>query len=102
MADKSTLMKVLGGIYQPDGGDIYMGDDKVVMSGPLEAKAKGIVFIHQESRQFLEHFDMTLLVNPAKRDYEINRIIGFVSELDTPAYPPLPVEPGDFVDPEFS
>ena len=25
-----------------------MGDKKVVMSGPLEAKAKGIVFIHQE------------------------------------------------------
>ncbi|MEQ9056787.1 MAG: sugar ABC transporter ATP-binding protein [Roseovarius confluentis] len=47
-AGKSTLMKVLGGIYQPDGGDIYMGDDKVVMSGPMEAKAKGIVFIHQE------------------------------------------------------
>ena len=47
-AGKSTLMKVLGGIYQPDGGDIFMGDDKVVMSGPLEAKAKGIVFIHQE------------------------------------------------------
>ena len=47
-AGKSTLMKVLGGIYQPDGGDIYMGDEKAVMSGPLEAKAKGIVFIHQE------------------------------------------------------
>lgn len=47
-AGKSTLMKVLGGIYQPDEGDIYMADAKVVMSGPLEAKAKGIVFIHQE------------------------------------------------------
>jgi ribose transport system ATP-binding protein len=47
-AGKSTLMKVLGGIYQPDGGAIYMGDARVVMSGPLEAKAKGIVFIHQE------------------------------------------------------
>ncbi|WP_425102416.1 sugar ABC transporter ATP-binding protein [Tropicibacter sp. S64] len=47
-AGKSTLMKVLGGIYQPDDGAIFMGDDKVVMSGPLEAKAKGIVFIHQE------------------------------------------------------
>ena len=31
-AGKSTLMKVLGGIYQPDGGDIYMGDEKAVMS----------------------------------------------------------------------
>ena len=47
-AGKSTLMKVLGGIHQPDGGKILMGDETVVMSGPLEAKAKGIVFIHQE------------------------------------------------------
>ncbi|MGB3407242.1 MAG: sugar ABC transporter ATP-binding protein [Jannaschia sp.] len=47
-AGKSTLMKVLGGIHQPDEGAIYMGDTQVVMSGPLEAKAKGIVFIHQE------------------------------------------------------
>ncbi len=47
-AGKSTLMKVLGGIYRPDGGAIYIEGEKVVMSGPLEAKAKGIVFIHQE------------------------------------------------------
>jgi len=47
-AGKSTLMKVLGGIYQPDGGDIFVGDEKVTMAGPLEAKSKGIVFIHQE------------------------------------------------------
>lgn len=47
-AGKSTLMKVLGGIHQPDGGTIFMGDEAVVMAGPLEAKAKGFVFIHQE------------------------------------------------------
>lgn len=47
-AGKSTLMKVLGGIHQPNEGHIYMGDERVVMAGPLEAKAKGIVFIHQE------------------------------------------------------
>lgn len=47
-AGKSTLMKVLGGIHQPTEGAIYMGADKVTMAGPLEAKAKGIVFIHQE------------------------------------------------------
>ena len=47
-AGKSTLMKVLGGIYQPDSGNILMGEDKAVMSGPLDAKSKGIVFIHQE------------------------------------------------------
>ncbi|MGR3804203.1 sugar ABC transporter ATP-binding protein [Marinibacterium profundimaris] len=47
-AGKSTLMKVLGGIHQPTEGAIYIGDDRVTMAGPLEAKAKGIVFIHQE------------------------------------------------------
>lgn len=47
-AGKSTLMKVLGGIHQPDEGQIIVGEVPVVMSGPLEAKAKGIVFIHQE------------------------------------------------------
>ncbi|MCR9127319.1 MAG: sugar ABC transporter ATP-binding protein [Rhodobacteraceae bacterium] len=47
-AGKSTLMKVLGGIHQPNDGHIFMGPEKVVMAGPLEAKAKGIVFIHQE------------------------------------------------------
>jgi ribose transport system ATP-binding protein len=47
-AGKSTLMKVLGGIHQPDEGRIIVGEQPVVMSGPLEAKAKGIVFIHQE------------------------------------------------------
>lgn len=47
-AGKSTLMKVLGGIYQPEQGKIYVGELPVVMSSPLDAKGKGIVFIHQE------------------------------------------------------
>ena len=47
-AGKSTLMKVLGGIHQPNGGRILMGEEEAVMAGPLDAKAKGIVFIHQE------------------------------------------------------
>lgn len=47
-AGKSTLMKVLGGVYQPDAGQIIVGEQPVVMRTPLEAKHKGIVFIHQE------------------------------------------------------
>ena len=47
-AGKSTLMKVLGGIYQPDEGQIIVNEARVQMSSPLDAKAKGIVFIHQE------------------------------------------------------
>ena len=47
-AGKSTLMKVLGGIHQPDAGRIFIAEVPVTLNGPLEAKAKGIVFIHQE------------------------------------------------------
>ncbi len=47
-AGKSTLMKVLGGIHQPDSGAILVRGEPVAMDGPLDAKAKGIVFIHQE------------------------------------------------------
>ena len=47
-AGKSTLMKVLGGIYQPDSGEIIVNETIAVMTSPLEAKAKGILFIHQE------------------------------------------------------
>ncbi|AVX03517.1 spermidine/putrescine import ATP-binding protein PotA [Maritalea myrionectae] len=47
-AGKSTLMKVLGGIYQPDEGDILVAGEKTILRTPLEAKGKGIVFIHQE------------------------------------------------------
>jgi ribose transport system ATP-binding protein len=47
-AGKSTLMKVLGGIYQPDEGRIFIAECETVMKGPLEAKANGVMFIHQE------------------------------------------------------
>lgn len=47
-AGKSTLMKVLGGVYQPDGGQIIVGERPVVMKTPLAAKHNGIIFIHQE------------------------------------------------------
>lgn len=47
-AGKSTLMKVLGGIHQPNAGQIIVTEVPVVMTSPLQAKSKGIVFIHQE------------------------------------------------------
>ncbi len=47
-AGKSTLMKVLGGIYQPDEGRIFIAETETVMDNPLEAKANGVMFIHQE------------------------------------------------------
>jgi ABC-type sugar transport system ATPase subunit len=47
-AGKSTLMKVLGGIHQPDAGQILVAEAPTVMTSPIQAKARGVVFIHQE------------------------------------------------------
>lgn len=47
-AGKSTLMKVLAGMYQPDEGEIIIAGKPVRMTNPIEAKAQGVVLIHQE------------------------------------------------------
>lgn len=47
-AGKSTLMKVLSGVYQPDGGEIVFAGQPVTMHSPREAQAHGISIIYQE------------------------------------------------------
>ena len=47
-AGKSTLMKILGGAYLPDEGQIELDGKPVVLSGVREAKRLGIALIHQE------------------------------------------------------
>ena len=47
-AGKSTLIKVLTGVYKPDGGEIYVKGEKVSFSGPAESKEKGISCVYQE------------------------------------------------------
>ena len=44
---KTTLMNMLSGIYQPDGGHIYVGEREVVIRSPRDAFALGIGMIHQ-------------------------------------------------------
>src|SRR5262245_49725517 len=47
-AGKSTLMKILGGIYQPDGGSLLIDGSPVVIQSVADAINLGIGFIHQE------------------------------------------------------
>jgi ribose transport system ATP-binding protein len=47
-AGKSTLMKILSGIYSPDGGTIEVNGSEVRIAGPRAAQALGIGIIHQE------------------------------------------------------
>jgi ribose transport system ATP-binding protein len=47
-AGKSTLMKVLGGVYAPDGGEILVDGAAARFAHPAAARAAGISIIHQE------------------------------------------------------
>ena len=47
-AGKSTLMKVLSGVYQPDGGRILIDGKDVRFPTPRAAQDLGISIIHQE------------------------------------------------------
>ncbi|MEQ5777414.1 sugar ABC transporter ATP-binding protein [Thalassospira sp. NFXS8] len=53
-AGKSTLVKVLTGIYTPDGGEIRVGDTVVEFHAATDAVKSGISAIHQEAVMFDE------------------------------------------------
>ncbi|MCG8484759.1 MAG: sugar ABC transporter ATP-binding protein [Clostridia bacterium] len=47
-AGKSTLMKILAGAYGDYEGDIFIGDNKISINNPIDAKENGIVIVYQE------------------------------------------------------
>lgn len=47
-AGKSTLMNILGGVYQPDSGDLLMDGHPIQIRIPRHAENLGISVIHQE------------------------------------------------------
>ena len=67
---KTTLMNMLSGIYFPDEGDIFINDEKVVISSPKDAFDHGIGMIHQ-------HFKLVDVLTAAE-----NIILGLEGKLD--------------------
>jgi ribose transport system ATP-binding protein len=47
-AGKSTLMNIIGGVYQPDEGEIFLEGERVQFRSPSDALEHGIGFVHQE------------------------------------------------------
>ena len=47
-AGKSTLMNILGGVLQPDSGDILLDGERKRLIRPAQSLDAGIAFIHQE------------------------------------------------------
>ncbi|HAH61477.1 MAG TPA: D-xylose ABC transporter ATP-binding protein [Treponema sp.] len=59
-AGKSTMMKILTGVYTKDSGSIIIDGKEVCFSRPKEAEEAGICFVYQELNSLL---DMTVEEN---------------------------------------
>jgi simple sugar transport system ATP-binding protein len=47
-AGKSTLIKILSGVFAPDGGEFLIDGEPVTLSGPREARGFGIATVFQD------------------------------------------------------
>src|SRR5205809_7687375 len=74
-AGKSTLMKVLGGVYPPDGGELVLDGRPVRFRDPHQAQSHGIGVIHQEFTLLPERSvaDNILLGREPRRRLAIDR-----------------------------
>lgn len=81
-AGKSTMGKILNGIYLPDAGEIRINEKPVEIKNPNEAKGYGIAMIHQElslMRNMSVMENIMLGFEPVKR----MGIVDFSSEYET-------------------
>jgi rhamnose transport system ATP-binding protein len=53
-AGKSSLAKILAGIYHADSGSVLLGDEQLRLNSPKAAQHAGISLIHQEPLPFEE------------------------------------------------
>ena len=70
-AGKSTLMNILGGIYMPDGGVMYINGREYAPKVPQHAIKNGIAFIHQELSLFQ---NLSVLQNFMIDNLPVNRL----------------------------
>ncbi|WP_053361415.1 ABC transporter ATP-binding protein [Bacillus sp. FJAT-27251] len=69
-AGKSTLMSMLGGMYEPDEGDIYIRGEKVQISSPNHAAKLNIGMVHQHFKLVSDYTiteNIILGVEPIKK-----------------------------------
>lgn len=53
-AGKSTVLKMISGLYKPDSGEIRIKGEPVIFAHPQDARQKGIAMVYQEMTIFPE------------------------------------------------
>ena len=64
-AGKSTLMKCLFGIYNKDGGQIFLNGEEINFKSSKEALDNGVAMVHQELNQALKRSVMDNIWPPS-------------------------------------
>lgn len=75
-AGKSTVLKILAGIYQRDSGDIYIEGKKVNINSPKQAATCGVAMVFQELtliRELTVEENLFLTIEPTKKSGLINK-----------------------------
>jgi ribose transport system ATP-binding protein len=70
-AGKTTFIKLLNGLYPPDGGEIRVNGERLERLSPILSNQKGIKFIHQDLSVFPF---MSIVENIKANNYPRNRL----------------------------
>jgi simple sugar transport system ATP-binding protein len=82
-AGKSTLIKIISGVYQPDGGEILLDGRPVAIGSPRDARALGIETVYQDLA-LAEHLDASANLFLG-RERLLPRPLSWLGFLDTKA-----------------
>ncbi len=78
-AGKSTLIKMISGVYRPDGGQIFLNDQEITFASPSEARARGIETIYQDLA-LCENLDAPTNIFLGREP--LQRTLGFLKQVD--------------------
>lgn len=78
-AGKSTLIKLISGVYRPDGGQVVFDQHEVTFSSPLDARKLGIETIYQDLA-LCENLDASANIFLGRE--RLRRRLGLFRELD--------------------
>jgi ABC-type sugar transport system ATPase subunit len=78
-AGKSTLIKMISGVYRPDGGKIFLGEEEITLSSPMEARHLGIETIYQDLA-LCENLDAPVNIFLGREP--MRRMLGLFSQVD--------------------